>query len=56
MFCTKCGFDAQDAKFCPRCGNRITDETQQGGFGMPGYNTSQASMPYGVPKKRKGGL
>lgn len=66
MFCTKCGFDAQDAKFCPRCGNRITDETQQqnfgtggentppqGGFGMPGYNASQASMPYGVPKKKK---
>lgn len=87
MFCTKCGFDAQDAKFCPRCGNRITDETQQqtpnqaqnvdgdrfnnqqaqqqnfatggantppqSGFGMPGYNAAQASMPYTVPKKKK---
>ncbi|MDO5402160.1 MAG: zinc ribbon domain-containing protein [Eubacteriales bacterium] len=25
MFCTKCGFNAQDSKFCPKCGTPIAD-------------------------------
>lgn len=34
MFCTKCGFDAGNAKFCPRCGTPVEME--------PGAQMSQA--------------
>lgn len=30
MFCTKCGYNAGDAKFCPKCGNSlVTNQNQQ---------------------------
>ena len=31
MFCSKCGYDAQNAKFCPKCGNpiKITQPQQE---------------------------
>lgn len=52
MFCTKCGFDAQDAKFCPRCGSPITDGTEPQMNAQPQAATPQAgnnAQPQGAP-------
>ena len=29
MFCTKCGYNAGTAKFCPKCGNPLNPQPVQ---------------------------
>ena len=55
MFCTKCGFDAGNAKFCPRCGTPVETESgaqmSQAGEARPQEKTGVPSAGNEQPQR-----
>lgn len=54
MFCTKCGFNAQDSKFCPKCGTPISGiGVQPAQQVQPEQPVQQQYVQQPVPPKKK---
>ena len=59
MYCTNCGKEIDDSRFCPFCGTKAEDQTvtvQQGPVCMPAHTLQIGDLPDGISVDENGVL